>query len=1036
MIGYNNFKYTEEQNNIINSPHESILVNGVPGSAKTTTLVFRLINKLIQTINIYNIIILTKVSNVTEELINRISLYLPEINFVSARGKSTRITAEYNGHSIEFSNYSAFIDSQLRNYQNDGGVLEYESGQRKIQETRQIYIFGNNHRLKQQIYNYLVKINKLTFKLKNGNLINKIILDEAQDFSQLNAIAILSIIKNNEISFEGYGDILQSIWYSLVITDETKKYPTTPINIYKEMESIELYPLSICFRLPFWHCEFLKIINKSANKKYNRKEIKSYFQEPENNEDKHKPMYFMHGAITDNVEAKHTAEIINYIIECVWRDVKEDITILATNVNTNKVFNKLESMLINKGISAHLFKTHGEDGENITIDMNKVKEERCSKCKKKFNKKSNKCKKCGALRKRNKIALISGHGFKGGESKCIIAFGLSEMSIPKANHPGTSNELNDISLFNVLNSRSKKYLFIGSNDNPSRYLTNNMENLSNMLYFVQDFAKYLKAKIAKIAKMNNKKKTQKKQLLRKIIELQYYYSKEKDLEKIKKIKMREKKNPTISDKKNIKELNILKNIAINHMEMPEMYKNICKKLIKKNHENGNIGYNTPLTKLRKIIFSQLNTPDRNILSITNIVDKSDKYNSLDETLKECVTIEEEIFGNPTTIEYTNADTPTLLGHLPNIVISIKIQDELYKFLKRIIECDRNVEYINENKNPLIIDFLKDTYNFYNFINGFNLLNIIKIIDNNDKYKDKNNKIIKKYKEIKTFIECLTHKYTEICPFIIFLPDYFKNIFSDFGLENNKKCWNLCLLYEYIFSPSYIECSHKINNDTEYFNGDLENCIDNIMSITNKLKDIRTEISCNNIEYIERDEKILKEELLLDNDKYSCEINGRIDGYIKNALFEFKISKHRGKCKKFWLLQVLLYNYLGIKKSEDNIIKFKWAIIYNFMSGEKYTIELDMDTFNKYFAEDIFTEILTEFNFPLKLKKNFSNKILNIQDMRREDDKEENRFKKWLSDHPKLVENMLSGLVEWKEHNSKWPYGEIFEEYKIRIAENT
>ena len=103
---------------------------------------------------------------------------------------------------------------------------------------------------------------------------------------------------------------------------------------------------------------------------------------------------------------------------------------------------------------------------------------------------------------------------------------------------------------------------------------------------------------------------------------------------------------------------------------------------------------------------------------------------------------------------------------------------------------------------------------------------------------------------------------------MFLPDYFKNIFSDFGLENNKKCWNLCILYEYIFSPSYLECSHKINNDTEYFNGDLNNCINNIRLITNELKRYKNKIFCNNIRYIENDEKILKKELLLlDNDRY-------------------------------------------------------------------------------------------------------------------------------------------------------------------------
>ena len=38
---------------------------------------------------------------------------------------------------------------------------------------------------------------------------------------------------------------------------------------------------------------------------------------------------------------------------------RKDITILATNVNNNKVYNKLESVLIKKEIPVHLFKTHG-----------------------------------------------------------------------------------------------------------------------------------------------------------------------------------------------------------------------------------------------------------------------------------------------------------------------------------------------------------------------------------------------------------------------------------------------------------------------------------------------------------------------------------------------------------------------------------------------------------------------------------------------------------------------------------------------------
>ena len=119
--------------------------------------------------------------------------------------------------------------------------------------------------------------------------------------------------------------------------------------------------------------------------------------------------------------------------------------------------------------------------------MNKAKEKYCSKCQKKFNKKSNNCKKCGTLRKRDKITLISGHGFLKEGKQMRYCFWNIKMAIPKPNHPDTPNELNDISLFNVLHSRSKKYLFIGSNSNPSRYITNNIEKLSDVLYLVQNF---------------------------------------------------------------------------------------------------------------------------------------------------------------------------------------------------------------------------------------------------------------------------------------------------------------------------------------------------------------------------------------------------------------------------------------------------------------------------------------------------------------------------------------------------------------------
>ena len=94
------FKLTKEQNEIIHSSYENIIVNGVPGSAKTTTLVIRQAKKLKQTNTKYRIIFLTKVSNITEELVNRLSKYCPGITYKYHSG--SRVTAEYNGHSLGF----------------------------------------------------------------------------------------------------------------------------------------------------------------------------------------------------------------------------------------------------------------------------------------------------------------------------------------------------------------------------------------------------------------------------------------------------------------------------------------------------------------------------------------------------------------------------------------------------------------------------------------------------------------------------------------------------------------------------------------------------------------------------------------------------------------------------------------------------------------------------------------------------------------------------------------------------------------------
>ena len=960
-IGYN---LTKEQTDIICSEFENVIINGVPGSAKTTTLILRLERKLRQTETIYNIILLTKVSNVTEVLVNRLVGRIPEIKLEYTT--TSRVAAEYNGHCIEFSNDSAFVDCQLRHYQNKGNTLEYKENNKIKKINKKIYQIGKDFRLKKKIYNHLILEDKLDIVLKNGKKVNKIILDELQDFTQAEAITFLSIIKNNSnISFEGYGDILQSIFYKLEINETTKKYSNLPIHIFEKIDDIRRYSLSKCFRCPKSHCMFLKNLNKEANKKYNRKSIESNSKE----NDLFKPMYFQHNLISNNATSQDVANNIFSIISIFIEEEKLSpgkITVIVTSINKNIVCEKLEVCLKNKNLQTVLFKTKSNDTTQ-TIDMNKLKEERCSNCKKKFNKKSNKCKNCKQIRKRDKIAIISGHGFKGGESECVIAFGLSEYSLPKKNHPGTPNELADLSLINVMLSRSYKYLIMGSNFNPSRYLTNNIHGLSEHLYLVQDFSSYLNKEI------NNELNISKYGLdyINKLKKLKEYYE-DNNIEKIKKTKMRKKKQ-TNQYKNNIKRLETIKNFLINDLTKPKIYDLISKKL-----QSNSPCCNNPLKDLFIKNNKQLNTPDKNKLTVTDITENYDEYIGMDELLQECYTCETDIFGEKNNIEYKNITS--LLGHLPNIIISINNKDLFYENLKKIISDDGSVLYVDETKYNGIFNILKDICSYKNFLVGFtsidiDLLSYVDTLPKND-------------------LECLnkfTNDYSRRlnCGKIL-LPNYFKGIFNNMDLDTNKKIWNVCLLWDFIYCRKYVEQSYMVNGDVEYFSGSLQTAIKNIYSNCEFFENLQLEIPCNPKCHIERSEKILEKELLFDKNKdekifregFPCTVEGRIDGYINNNLFEFKMSLS-DTCKKEWIIQILLYSYLGIKKYEKDedfkdddayeIVHFRDAFLYNFITGKKTSIVIDLKKL-KINMGKIFELILSYYNFTPKLKNNFIKKI--------------------------------------------------------------
>ena len=992
-----NFELTDEQKLIINNKDENIIVQGVPGSAKTETLVLRLCNKLKnKNGKKYNIIMLAKVSNIGHELIERIRKYIPNI-VIKNSGKSSRYTFEYEGHHIEISNFDSFIDSQLRFYykKNKPKCIEYMNikGFKKTYTFKNGFDLGRDFNTKKEIFYHLVKENKLEFKLKNKKLINKIIFDEVQDFLQTIAITVLSILKyNSKISFEGYGDILQSIWYVFEKNNYTKGFTSVSINILKnKIKNIKEYPLTMCFRCPLYHCELLKIINEEANKKYNRKEIQT-----KSLDIKHRPMYFIHGGINNNIEAENTAKQIFSIIKTILdkdKNIKPgDIVILSKKVNKNLVFEKLEIILKKNELPNVFFQTSDGEGTSKRIDLNKVKEDKCSNCGKKFNKNANKCKKCTTIRKNDKITLISGHGFKGGERKCVIVFGFSELSIPRENHPNTPNELSDKSIANVLISRSTKYLFIGSNFSPSRYIANKIYDLS-FLYFVEDFKLYLDNKI---------KKNEKTSILCKLLKLY----KNKDIDGLKKLNVEKNKYETF-----------LKETLIIDLNMPPIYREISDKLIGIKEEINNKEENKNDNKEKTIYKSSIgcllnnreleetkHTPDKNHPTITDIAKDVVKYINTECKLDEVIIIKEYNIGNSISINYKNISAAPFIGHIPNIILSIKKSDKFYNYLKNIINNNNNnnnVIFVDEGKYKKIINLLKDNFNHNKIMEGININEFNEEIENNINYKDEKNKLRKVYKNINDFIIPKLYNYNKNTKKLL-LPNYFKDIFKNTNLDSNDEIFNICILYDFVYNPFYSSSCYMINNSSEYFIGDLKKCINN--KEFENLSNIKLEIPCKEINYIETDQEILKNELLLEGkkiqkndvsniksncikkriDNYHCSISGRIDGYKNDTLYEFKMSNN-DEFKKEWKLQILLYAIMGIevlkkkgdyeKKTPKPII-FDNAILYNFVKGKKYMITFNKDLITKEFIKEMFDEILENFNYKPKLKSNFLNEIIN------------------------------------------------------------
>lgn len=408
---------------IIESDSRIKLVNSAAGSGKTQILIkagMYLSEKFKQ-----NIIFLTKIGSVTDEITVRMTK-----NYGFSFEKSgNHFLAEKNNLHIEVANFDAFIDKQMRKFKipMDGDAF--------------------NSKVDRLIQN----LDKVTgIYMKNDQPINAILIDEIQDFDEVRIKFVTKLLnKLPDLRCIMVGDTLQTIFQQSIIDG------TYSFNYLRTQLNPEYFEMTTCYRCPETHIKFVNAVMQPYQKMYGIRPIRS------NNTDMiNKPVLFQHGSVTKESERAKLAQYVVYIIDYILsKDSSiqlDDIVVLMNKTNANAVFEKIVVKL-----NEYYFRTLGiENG--VVHYATKNDEGRMT-----INWDSG--------IKRTKLMSI--HGDKGKGHKVVIVLGASEKSIPMAEFLYKTEELISQSVLNVAMTRSEKYLFIGMNSIPTRYIYDKLDTI-------------------------------------------------------------------------------------------------------------------------------------------------------------------------------------------------------------------------------------------------------------------------------------------------------------------------------------------------------------------------------------------------------------------------------------------------------------------------------------------------------------------------------------------------------------------------------
>jgi hypothetical protein len=418
---------SEEQKKIVCDKTKIKLVNGAAGGRKTDTLIKCGIKYMLEG---KNVIFLTKISSVTDEITKRMSKDY-KIKFEKS---ASHFIGQYENSWCSVANFDSFIDKQLRKY---NIPFEGEAFNQKVRQlTKNISLVTDG------------------IVMKNDKKIDVVLIDEVQDFDKIRVVFTTELFKQiPELYGVFVGDTLQTVFIQSIIDDSYS------MNYIKCNLDCAYYELSTCYRCPKAQIDFVNQVMQPYQEKYCISKIKSH-----NNNIIDKPVIFQHHSVHKEYERSDLCQRVIYIIDYVLNNDStinpDDIVIVMNKTNSNAVFEKLLSYVntyyksrYNCENYKHVihYKTKNHEGRK-TIDWS-VGEE--------------------------KTKFISIHGIKGKGQKVVILLGMSEKSIPMVEWLFKTEELISQSVMNVALTRSEKYLFVGVNSIPSRYINNQLETVES-----------------------------------------------------------------------------------------------------------------------------------------------------------------------------------------------------------------------------------------------------------------------------------------------------------------------------------------------------------------------------------------------------------------------------------------------------------------------------------------------------------------------------------------------------------------------------